>query len=328
MHRFYISLLLCLVFQISSQRLFKNVFRRKFITNISRFKRFIEERRLVKEILAREKMEKEIDAEEDSEEKEDINEVKEKMAQNNSNNPFNSIDLTDNSLIENLINSAVNSVLRNNTNITIEWGYDLIKPQIELLAKAQNLKLSSKEKRKKIQCYEKKHKFSVKFPTSAGYQQKKNLEEIQLNFQYNCNLWSTATAFKIRPFKGVFLSANRKSYNQRTRLNNKEFKLYTSIVLNEKIRIVDNQYQINAMIILRYCTSKPKKHPPLPIPQVNMTAPILDDVYGTDFNSFSPSTLDNQLNQQSTDPTTGGDSGNQGFTDPYSQGLVITYGSF
>lgn len=88
--------------------------------------------------------------------------------------------------------------------------------------------------------------------------------------------------------------------------------------------------QIHSMILLKYCFSNKdpdNNHGGLNF--VNMTNSVIDNIYGSDFDNFSPSTSDNQLNQQgTTDLSARTWSGNSGFTDPQSQGLVITFGTF
>lgn len=109
------------------------------------------------------------------------------------------------------------------------------------------------------------------------------------------------------------------------------------VVLNEKIKKsnyatqeMEGEFQINSIILLKFCNYKSMRssvNNGTPY-HVNMTTPIMDNVYGSDFDNFSPETMNTQLNQQGVISQTDGNSGNSGFSDPSSTGQVITYGSF
>lgn len=188
---------------------------------------------------------------------------------------------------------------------------------------------------------------NIQYLTHASNEQKQRMENLTFNFNKKGILVQNNSDYEISPFKGVFNLHDKQPYSRRIDQSNK-MNVFQAVVLNEEIKNVNSRilmyaiylgnkfanirsrpikHQINSIILLKYCRYKQVRTVINPIGEVNksnMTTIVTDNIYGSDFDNFSPSVLDSQLNQQGVDMK----NNNQKTRYSNYPGSVITYGSF
>lgn len=140
--------------------------------------------------------------------------------------------IVDTSALENNINTAVNLILSNHSNVTIEWGLKILTREIKNEADNEIFNIENDERT--LTCASKIFKFKVNYPMSQGHTQHQNFEKISISFNDSFNIVTTPlpSRYTVYPFKGTFITHQRKAYSV-LRVNKKSKDVvYTSIVLN------------------------------------------------------------------------------------------------
>lgn len=165
-------------------------------------------------------------------------------------------------------------------------------------------------------CKIKKYKFQsdYRYPSQ---QKKRSLDALSLNFNDSGNLMRGKGYFRVKPFTGLI-------YNKQNRaqvgffeadiidLETQRYHLYLNLVFNEIKTIFANggfspvDRKINSLIALGHCEYQiPSRRilagnssgnnngmGSLGVPMVNMTTTMIDNIHGSDFDNFSPSSLE------------------------------------